>query len=86
MHDESKQDRGGEPETEHIIILQLLRDDRPEWWSRADVLRELHDIHEGAILGSLEHLGCLGLLDVDDERVRASGVLRHLDTLGFIGI
>jgi hypothetical protein len=81
-----KQFPDGELETERIIILQLLRDDRPEWWSRADVLRELHDIHEGAILGSLEHLGRLGLLDLDGERVRASGVLRHIDTLGFICI
>ncbi len=86
MHDESKQFPDGEPATESIVILQLLRNDRPEWWSRADVLRELHDIDEDAIRGSLAHLERLGLLDVDGERVRAADGLRHIDSLGLICI
>jgi hypothetical protein len=86
MHGESKQFPDGEFETERVIVLQLLRDDRPAWWSRADVLRELHDVNEEAIRGSLGHLGRLGVLDVDGERVRASDAVRHLDALGFICI
>lgn len=86
MHGESKQFPDGEFETERVIVLQLLRDDRPEWWPRADVLRELHDVNEDAIRGSLEHLGRLGVLDVDGERVRASDALRHIDSLGLLCI
>jgi len=86
MQGESKQFPDGEPATESIIVLQLLRGDRPEWWSRADVLRELHDIDPDAIRGSLAHLGRLGLLDLDGERVRVSEGLRHIDALGLICI
>lgn len=45
------------------------------------MLRELHSVNENAIHGSLEHLGRLGVLDVDGERVRASDALRHIDSL-----
>ncbi len=86
MHDASNQFADGEPATESIIVLQLLRGDRPEWWSRADVLRELHDIDEDAIRGSLGHLARLGLLVLDGERVRVSDGLRHVDALGLICI
>jgi hypothetical protein len=86
MHDESKQFQDGDPATESIIVLQLLRQDRPEWWSRADVLHELDDIDQDAILGSLGHLGRLGLVVLEGERVRASDGLRHIDSLGLICI
>ncbi len=77
----------GEPATERIIVLQLLRKDRSEWWSRADVLHELYDIDEDAVLGSLAHLERLGLLDRDGERFKASERLRYIDVvLDFICI
>jgi hypothetical protein len=71
----------GEPATERIIVLQLLRDDRSEWWSRADVLRKLHDIDSDAVQGSLAHLERLGLLDRDGERFKASHGLRYIDNI-----
>ena len=76
----------GEPATERIIVLQLLRNDRSEWWSRADVLRKLHDIDQDAVRGSLAHLERLGLLDRDGERFKASDRLRYIDFLDLIGI
>ncbi len=86
MHDESKQFPDGEPATERIIVLQFLRDDRSEWWPRAEVLRRLRDIDPGAVRGSLAHLERLGLLDRNGARFRASDGLRHIDFLDLIAI
>jgi DNA-binding IclR family transcriptional regulator len=69
----------GEPATERIIVLQLLRKNRSEWWSRANVLRKLHDIDPEAVQGSLAHLERLGLLDRDGGRFKASSALRYID-------
>jgi hypothetical protein len=79
MHDESKQFPDGEPATERIIVLQLLRNDRSEWWSRREVLRKLHDIDPDAVRGSLMHLERLGLLDRQGARFKASDGLRYVD-------
>jgi hypothetical protein len=79
MHDESKQFPDGEPATERIIVLQLLRNDRSEWWSRTEVLRKLDDIDPDAVRGSLEHLESLGLLDRAGARFKASDGLRYVD-------
>ncbi len=77
----------GERETERIIVLQLLRKDRSEWWSRAEVLRKLRDIDPDAVRGSLGHLERLGLLDRDGARFKASDGLRYVDdVLDLIGI
>jgi hypothetical protein len=79
MQDESKQFPDGEPATERIIVLQLLRKDRSEWWSRAEVLRKLRDIDTDAVQGSLAHLERLGLLDRNGARFKASDGLRYID-------
>ena len=77
----------GEPATERIIVLQLLLKDRSEWWSRAEVLRKLHDIDPDAVRGSLAHLERLGLLDRDGGRFKASDGLRYIDDiLDLIGL
>jgi hypothetical protein len=69
----------GEPATERIIVLQLLRKDRSEWWSRAQVLRKLRDIDPDAVLGSLAHLERLGLFDRERSWFKASDGLRYID-------
>jgi|HubBroStandDraft_6_1064221.scaffolds.fasta_scaffold76636_2 hypothetical protein len=79
MHDESKQFPDGDPGTERIIVLQLLRKDRSEWWPRAEVLRKLDDIDPDAVRGSLGHLERLGLLDRQGARFKASDGLRYID-------
>ncbi len=77
----------GEPATERIIVLQFLRRDRSEWWSRAGVLRKLHDIDPDAVRGSLVHLERLGLFDRDGACFKASEGLRYIDdTLDLICI
>jgi hypothetical protein len=79
MQDPSNQFPDGEPATERIIVLQLLRNDRSEWWSRREVLRKLHDIDSDAVRGSLVHLARLGLLDRAGARFKASEGLRYVD-------
>jgi DNA-binding IclR family transcriptional regulator len=81
MQDESKQFPDGEPATERIVVLQLLRNDRSEWWSRAEVLRKLRDINPDAVRGSLAHLERLGLLDRNGARFKASDGLRYIDVV-----
>ena len=77
----------GEPATERIIVLQLLRNDRSEWWRRAEMLRKLRDIDPDAVRGSLAHLERLGLLDRNGARFKASDGLRYIDdTLDLIAI
>jgi hypothetical protein len=71
--------------TERVIILQLLRKDRRRW-TRAKLERELYDVDEDAIAGSLGHLERLGLVVLDGERVCASDGLRRMDELDFITI
>ncbi len=76
----------GEPETERIIVLELLRKDRSELWSRAEVLRRLDDIDPDAVRGSVEHLERLGVLVADGKRVRVTDSVRHIDSLHLICI
>ncbi len=77
----------GEPATERIIVLQLLRNDRSAWWRRAEMLRKLRDIDSDAAQGSLAHLERLGLLDRNGARFKASDGLRYIDdTLNLIAI
>jgi hypothetical protein len=69
----------GEPATERIIVLQLLRNDRSEWvvprGNAAQTAR--HRPQRGA--GSLAHLERLGLLDRRGARFKASDGLRYID-------
>jgi hypothetical protein len=83
MSDPSKQFPNGHAGTERVVILQLLRKDRRRW-TRAGLLRELYDVDEEAIMGSLWHLERLGLVLVGPKKVRASDGLRHVDTLDLI--
>lgn len=86
MQDESKQFPDGEPATERIIVLELLRKDRSEWWPRAEVLSKLDDIDPDAVRGSLGHLARRGVLVADGERVRVADSVRHIDALHLICI
>lgn len=72
--------------TQSLIVLQVLRDERPEWWSRGDLLSELYDVAPDAIGVALERLAEQGVVNVEGERFSASPCARHLDALGFISI
>jgi hypothetical protein len=50
----------GEPEqryTERLLLLALLREEQPEWWSQADLERELPDVMPEDINAAIEDRG-----------------------------
>ncbi len=71
---------------ERAIVLQVLRDDREERWSRAELESEIYDIEPVAIAEALERLCEVGVVRLSGELVWASHCARHLDALGMISI
>ena len=70
---------------QRAIVLQLLRDDRSERWSRAELELELGgDAH--AVGEALERLAAHGVLCASGQDVWASRPVRRLDELGLIGL
>jgi hypothetical protein len=81
MQAESKQ-VPDDPGTERLVVLQVLDRD----WSPTELLRELHDVDPEAVSGAIRKLDTLGVLVLDDERVRASPAVMYLDSLGLITV
>jgi hypothetical protein len=71
---------------ERAVVLQVLRDDREERWSRAELEREIYDIEPLAVNEALERLCEEGILHLSGEFVWASRCARHLDALGMVSI
>lgn len=66
---------------QRAVVLQVLRDDHPQWWTRAELERDLGPM---ALTGAVAKLAADDVIQVDGERVRASRCVRHLDALGLI--
>lgn len=75
-----------EHKTQHILILQLLRQEHPWRWSRAELQAELKDIHPDAITVAVERLQEQSVVHVDGEQLSACACARHLDALDLISI
>jgi DNA-binding HxlR family transcriptional regulator len=71
---------------ERAIVMQVLREDRPERWSRTELERELSDIAPLDITDALARLQTEGVVVLEGEQVRASGCARYLDALNLICI
>ena len=71
---------------ERAIVLQVLRDDCDERWSRAELEREIYDIEPLAINEALERLRDEGVVHLSGEFAWASRCARRLDALGMISI
>jgi DNA-binding transcriptional ArsR family regulator len=71
---------------ERAIILQVLRGDRDERWSRVELEGEIYDIEPLAISEALERLREEGLVHLAGELVWASRCARRLDALGMVSI
>lgn len=71
---------------ERAIVFQVLRDDHPEHWSRAELENAITPIKPQAMNDALAQLHAEGVLDVDGAKVEASRCARHLDGLDVIGI
>lgn len=71
---------------ERAIVLQLLRDDRDEQWSRAELEAELDNVEPLALSDAIAGLERHGVVVVQGEHVVASRCARQLDELGLIAI
>jgi hypothetical protein len=64
------------------IVLQVLRDDHEEWWTRAELLKEVDDIDPAIVNAELLRLASEGAVLIDRERVKASPCAQCMDALG----
>ncbi len=71
---------------ERAIVLQVLRDDHEERWSRAELARELRDFQPPVLEAALARLELEGILHREGEQVWASRASRRLDELELISI
>jgi DNA-binding HxlR family transcriptional regulator len=86
MHTESSEPPGTEnPRLERAIVLQLLRDDREEPWSHAELRTEL-GVTPSVLKKALRRLRDDEILFMSDRAAWASHTTRRLDELGLIGI
>jgi hypothetical protein len=70
---------------ERAIVLQLLRDDREQRWSLADLRSEL-DADATTLSAALQALSGEGVLSVSAQEVWASPAARRLEQLALISI
>jgi hypothetical protein len=86
MHTKSREPRAGDgARLERAIVLQLLRDDREQNWSCAELATEL-GAEAPAIETALTRLHGEDVACVDGEQVRASRATRRLDELELISV
>jgi len=69
---------------ERAVVLQVLRDDHEERWSRGELADELAHIEVAVIAGAVGRLEQEGVVGVRDGSVWASRAARWLDDLGLI--
>jgi hypothetical protein len=87
MQDQSKQVPSSDDQlVEKAIVLQLLRDDHDERWSRAELETELVPTGPLAISDALVRLEAEGVLQLIGEAVSASRATKRLDDLGLIAV
>jgi hypothetical protein len=89
MTDGKQQEQGGwssQQQAERVIVLQTLRDDRPEQWTRVDLEIEVDRIDALTVSDALALLEADGVVIVDGERVCVSACARRLDSLGLVSI
>jgi DNA-binding HxlR family transcriptional regulator len=71
---------------ERAIVLQVLRDDHHERWTRKELKRELRDVRRRSIDKALGRLEEEGVVELDGEYVWPSRCAQHLDALGMVSI
>jgi DNA-binding IclR family transcriptional regulator len=86
MHDPSNQDREtGSPLVEELIVLQVLRDDRPDGCSISELHAEI-GFEQEDITEAVDSLKDAGVVVLDGEQVRPSRAAMRIDALGMICI
>jgi hypothetical protein len=71
---------------ERAVVLQVLREDHDDRWSRAELQRAASDLPPEDIESAIEYLASQGVVELDGDQVWASLGARHLDELGLITI
>jgi hypothetical protein len=71
---------------ERAIVLQVLRDDHDERWSRAELEAELHDVEAYTVAEALNTLREAGVLHLSGDLVWPSRCAQHLNALGMVSI
>lgn len=71
---------------ERAVVLQVLREDHDDRWSRAELQRAASDLSPEDIESAIEYLASQGVVELDGDQVWASLCARHLDELGLITI
>ncbi len=78
---------GGDPWTvERAIVLQLLREDHEQRWTRAELTREIPDFEPAMLDEALTRLDREGVLHRQESSVWASRAARRLDELELISV
>ncbi len=86
MHDESKQvPEQASPLVEELIVLQVLRGDRPDGCSISELHAEIGFERED-ITESVDSLAAVGVVVLDGEQVRPSQATKRIDALDMICI
>ncbi len=86
MQDQPSQVLGEcDPQIERAIILQFLRDDHGDRWSRAELEVEISN-EPLDISDALARLDQDGIVQISGESLSASRAVRRLDELGLIAI
>lgn len=87
MQDQTKQISGDRDRLlERAIVSQILREDRNDGWRRADLAAELADADPIAIRDALTRLQEAGVVEFEDETVRASRAATRLNDLDMIAV
>jgi hypothetical protein len=87
MQDQPSQVLGEcDPRIERAIILQLLRDDHGDRWSRAELEVEISNVEPLDISDALARLDQDSIVQISGESVSAPLAVRRLDELGLIAI
>lgn len=88
MTDEQQEQRGwmDEVQVERAIVLQVLRDEHPERWTRAELEAEVFDFDPLTVNGALVRLETEGIVILDGEYVEASRCARRMDALELVAI
>jgi DNA-binding HxlR family transcriptional regulator len=71
---------------QRAIVMQVLREDHTEPWTRAELESEIYDIEPLAISDALATLEAEGVVNTEGERVQASRCAWRLDALGMVSI
>jgi hypothetical protein len=75
-----------EERVDRAIVLQVLREGRPERWPRAALEIEVSGVDALTVSNALARLEADGVVVLDRESVCASRCARRLDALGLIGL